>query len=73
MVEWVVPILVAVIGGPIVVLVQKLRDENSSQHAEARNLLHQVAHKVDKVDEKLDNHIDWHLTKRRKSSEAKKN
>lgn len=70
--DWLVPILVALIGGPLVVVVQKLRDENTSQHAEARDLLHKVAHKVDKVDEKLDNHIEWHLTKRKKSSEAKK-
>ncbi len=69
--EWVVPIVVALIGGPLVVVVQKLRDENTSQHAEARNLLNKVAYKVDKVDEKLDNHIEWHLTKtRRKKSES---
>lgn len=70
--DWLVPILVALIGGPLVVVVQKLRDENTSQHAEARDLLHKVAHKVDKVDEKLDNHIEWHLTKtRRKKNENK--
>jgi hypothetical protein len=69
--EWVVPIVVALIGGPLVVVVQKLRDENTSQHAEARNLLNKVAYKVDKVDEKLDNHIEWHLTKpRRKKNES---
>ena len=67
--EWVVPIVVALIGGPLVVVVQKLRDENTSQHAEARNLLNKVAYKVDKVDEKLDNHIEWHLTKPRKKKE----
>ena len=70
--EWIVPIVVAVIGGPLVVVVQKLRDENTSQHAEARALLHRVADKVDKVDDKLDGHIAWHLTKptRRKKSES---
>lgn len=68
--EWVVPIVVALIGGPLVVVVQKLRDENTSQHAEARDLLHKVAHKVDKVDEKLDNHIEWHLTKRKKKEQS---
>ena len=73
MVEWVIPILVAIIGGPIVVLVQKLRDENSSQHAEARDLLHKVAHKVDKVDEKLDNHIEWHLTKIKRKKAGSEN
>jgi len=52
-----------------VVVVQKLREENTAQHAEARNLLHKVANKVDKVDEKLDNHITWHLTKTRRKKE----
>ena len=69
--EWLVPILVAIIGGPLVVVIQKLREENTSQHAEARDLLHKLAHKVDKVDEKLDNHIEWHLLKpRRKKNES---
>jgi hypothetical protein len=69
--EWLVPILVAIIGGPLVVVVQKLREENTSQHAEARDLLHKLAHKVDKVDEKLDGHIEWHLLKtRRKKNES---
>lgn len=69
--DWLVPIIVAVIGGPLVVVVQKLRNENTSQHAESRDLLHKVAYKVDMVDEKLDGHIDWHLTKtRRRKNES---
>jgi len=60
----IVPIVVAVIGGPIVVLLSKVRSENSSQHAEARTLLRQVAHKVDKVGTKLDEHIGWHKGKK---------
>ena len=56
----IVPIVVAVIGGPIVVLLNKVRSENTSQHAEARTLLKQVATKVDKVGTKLDEHIGWH-------------
>lgn len=62
--EWIVPIAVAIIGGPVVVVLQKLRKENTEQHAEARVLLNVVAEKVDKVDSKLDNHIDWHLKER---------
>jgi len=69
--DWLVPIIVAVIGGPLVVVVQKLRNENTSQHAESRDLLHKVAYKVDMVDQKLDGHIDWHLTKtRRRKNES---
>jgi hypothetical protein len=62
--EWVVPIAVAVIGGPLVIVMQKLREENTSQHAESRELLNLVAYKVDKVDNKLDSHINWHLEKK---------
>jgi hypothetical protein len=61
--EWLVPLVVAIIGGPLVVVVQSLRKENTSQHAEARELLKIVASKVDKVDDKLDGHINWHLKK----------
>lgn len=55
-----VPIIVAIISGPIVVMINKLRKENTEQHAEARQLLKRVANKVDKVGSKLDEHIGWH-------------
>ena len=55
--NWLVPIVVAIIGGPVVVLLQLLRRENTSQHAESRGLLEHVAVKIDKVSEKLDEHI----------------
>jgi hypothetical protein len=61
--EWLVPVLVAFIGGPVVVLLQQLRKENTEQHAESRTLLQQVAVQVEKVDTKLDGHITWHLDK----------
>lgn len=56
----IVPIVVALITGPVVVLISMLRKENTQQHAEARTLLKQVASKVDKVGSKLDEHIGWH-------------
>lgn len=64
--EALVPIIVAIIGGPVVVILQKLRKENTSQHAESRQLLSIVVDKVDKVDNKLDGHITWHLDKEKK-------
>ena len=64
MADWFVPILVAVIGGPLVVLVQQFRRESSEQHGV-------LASKIDKIDQKLDNHIEWHLSKtRRKKNES---
>ena len=55
-----VPIIVAVITGPVVVVLQKLRKENTEQHNEGRILLRLIGTKVDKIGSKLDNHIGWH-------------
>jgi hypothetical protein len=65
MADWFVPILVAVIGGPLVVLVQQFRRESSEQHGV-------LAGKIDKIAEKLDDHIEWHLTKTRKKKNEDK-
>ena len=56
--ERLVPIAVAIITGPVVVLLQKLRRENTSQHAESRSLLEHVVIKVDNLHDKFDNHIE---------------
>ena len=59
-----VPIIVAVITGPVVVVLQKLRKENTQQHEEGRDLLKLVGLKVDKIGSKLDQHIGWHKGKK---------
>ena len=59
-----VTIVVAFIVGPLVAVIQGLRKENTEQHNESRVLLEQVVQKVDKVDDKLSSHIDWHLKKK---------
>lgn len=55
-----VPIVVAIISGPLVVVLQRLRKENTEQHEEGRILLKMIGTKVDKIGSKLDNHIGWH-------------
>jgi len=55
-----VPIIVAVIMGPVVVILQKLRKENTDQHNQGQVLLRVIGTKVDKIGSKLDNHIGWH-------------
>ncbi len=55
-----VPIIVAIIMGPVVVVLQKLRKENTDQHAEGQILLRMIGRKVDAIGTKLDNHIGWH-------------
>ena len=57
---WFVPIVVAVITGPVVVILQRLRKENTSQHAESRGLLEHMVDKVDNINDKLDGHIRSH-------------
>ena len=66
MADWVVPVLVALIGGPLVVLIQSFRKESSEQHGV-------LAGKIDRIADKLDDHIDWHLkktTRKKKSDES---
>lgn len=46
--------MTAVITGPVVVILQKLRKENTSQHAESRGLLEHLVIKMDRVDDKID-------------------
>jgi hypothetical protein len=55
-----VPIVVAVIMGPVVVVLQRLRRENTDQHEEGRILLRLIGNKVDKIGSKIDGHIGWH-------------
>jgi hypothetical protein len=46
--------------GPIVVVLQRLRKENTDQHNEGRILLRVIGNKVDKIGSKIDSHIGWH-------------
>lgn len=59
----VVPILVAIISGPLVVVLQRLRKENSEQHAQGQILLRVLGRKVDELGTKIDGHIGWHKAK----------
>lgn len=60
---WWLALAVAFIVGPLVAIINTLRKENTSQHAESRELLQQVVKTVEKVDNRLEGHIDWHLDK----------
>jgi len=46
--------------GPVVVVLQRLRKENTDQHNEGRILLRLIGNKVDKIGSKIDGHIGWH-------------
>jgi hypothetical protein len=58
---WWVPIVVAVITGPLVVLMRRFDKRNTEQHGANMRVLERIEVKVDKIDDRLDGHIDWHM------------
>lgn len=61
MADW-VPVLVAIVGGggPIVALIMRLDRKNDSQHGENARTLSRIEGKVDKLDDRLYDHIQNH-------------
>ena len=59
--DW-VPVLVAIVGGggPIVALIMRLDRKNDSQHGENGRILSRIEGKVDKLDDRLYDHIQNH-------------
>jgi hypothetical protein len=53
--------LVTAVGGIITALLLKVKNENTKDHASVMEILRSVGGKVEKIDSKLDAHIDWHL------------
>jgi len=58
---WWVPIVVAVITGPLVVVMRQFEKKNTQQHGENLRVLNRIEKKVDHIDNRLDDHIDYHL------------
>mgnify|MGYP003338205813 CR=1 FL=1 len=56
-----VPLAVALIGGPVMWFLTRFDRRNTDQHAENQQVLLRIESKVDKVDDRLDAHIDWHI------------
>lgn len=50
-------------GGLLVALIERTRRENNRDHARNSDLLHRIDSKVDKIDNRIDKHIEWHLDK----------
>lgn len=65
--ELIVSIIVAVLapGGIIAALIERTRRENNRDHARNSRLLEKIDNKVTKIDERLDDHIEWHLDRER--------
>ena len=62
--EAVIVAAIAAVGGILAALVQKSRAENKNDHGIVASLLQDLHKDVVKVENKLDKHIDWHLTKK---------
>lgn len=58
---WWVPIVVAVITGPLVAAMRAFDKRNTDQHAENQKVLLRIETKVDHIDTRLDDHVDYHL------------
>lgn len=56
--------LIGTIGTVIVTVIQKLRKENKDDHATVHEALRDLHTDIKSVDQKLDNHIEWHLHKK---------
>lgn len=61
--EMVVAAFVAAVASVIVALLQRSRKENSNDHMVVMDLLRSVGRKVDRVDNKIDRHVEWHMDK----------
>lgn len=59
-----IPIVVAALGagGPVMWFLSKFDRRNTGQHEENKAILERIEGKVDVVDQRLDGHIQWHLS-----------
>lgn len=48
-------------GGLLAILIERTRRENNRDHAKNSEILKRIDTKVDKIDDRLDKHIEWHL------------
>lgn len=61
-----VPVVVALIGGPIMWYLQRFDRRNTEQHGENQQVLTRIENKVERLDTRLDSHIEWHSTNNEK-------
>ena len=52
--------MVAVIGGPMMWGLHRLDKRNTSQHQEGLTTLKRIESKIEKLDDRLHDHITWH-------------
>lgn len=57
MTNWLVPIIVAIIMGPMVVLMKRFDRRNSAQHGASMDKLDRIDGKLDTLTDKVHDHI----------------
>jgi hypothetical protein len=53
--------IVTAIATVVVALIERTRRENNRDHASNSEKLDKIGESVDRVAQRLDDHIDWHL------------
>ena len=56
-----VPLAVAMIGGPVMWFLTRFDKRNTDQHAQNQAVLTRIESKIEKVDDRLNDHITWHI------------
>ena len=69
----VIAALVTAVGGIITTLLLMFRKENTEDHANVMEMLRSVGGHVERIDSKLDSHIDWHLKEATGGEVSKRN
>lgn len=54
--------LITAIGGVLVAMINKFRKENHEDHGRVRDALERVSATIERVEGKVDSHINWHAT-----------
>ncbi len=54
--------VVAAVASIIVAVIQQFRRENRDDHAKVMSVLDRVSNTMERVEGKVDSHIEWHLT-----------
>ena len=53
--------VVAAVASIIVAIIQQFRRENRDDHAKVMDVLDRVSNTVDRVEGKVDSHLQWHI------------
>jgi hypothetical protein len=51
----------ALVGGPVMWFLARLDRHNTQQHDSSLSKLNEISLKVDKLDSRFDDHIQWHM------------